>query len=918
MIGNIANLIANLEGDSSIFLKKADAINQFMYLNKISDGLQKRVSHFMNSLWAIHGGDINEEAFLHDLPPSLQDKVFEISRLKHVRNCPYFDFLTEDVVKALARRLTPLLFSAGDTIAYCGEMGSEMYFLNSGIVDIVSGSDERTVFATLTEGAFFGETSLFFKKKRESQVRAATFCQVFQLRKCDLDDELIKKDFDVSRMLDTFTKVAESNNRRNAAVARNLKTSKEKKSKLYKLINFDKDLVKERWEKVKSLFQLNSWFRVLWDVSCFLLTAYYLLTIPFTVAFGKEDIIPTTSWLVFEMFVSLFFVVDCIFRSSMFPFLHNGIIVNDKTEIFHHYQSNGMFLDVISCIPLSMWGYATGGKLATFSSSIQLLRVRNLHQYFSSLEFYLSLWGVRVSKALMVLVQMMFSYISINHSCACIWFLIHRYLERHTRKTWATTDCPGGTEYGTEGCLAVWDEQLGAHNVCNAPEMWTCYVRSFYFVLATIGTIGYGDISPATNIETIWENIVVLIGACMFAGVIGACGALLNQSDTSGSNSFRVKMQKLAKYMICRDFPTELRHEMVLYHQKKWQHSNIPDGERAMRILPFSLQMELSHEIMRKRGLIRIPIIGDCSRIIQMRLANALKAQVCPANSTVYSVGDIGWDIYFIVLGLVDAILPTEDSQLDLAGMAATDARNRKKESLGLTYKAGNHFGESALISKSGVRQETIRAVMLTELYHISKQDFETKILAYMDPEESKTLKTRLLNENGANPRVFHSFEDDNERDAKVLKELEENKWNAADEKNDENALNSIPRVSLESTQKGRPLAKISIASRMSSRKSGRHQQGRLTSFSAASLRKVETLTGPRHNPKDPIKSIQYLQSELLSTSESDEEDKNKVKIEEESLTQSAEKHRIRQSIKSTLKESIIYFLEEDSDLDSS
>ena len=46
--------------------------------------------------------------------------------------------------------------------------------------------------------------------------------------------------------------------------------------------------------------------------------------------------------------------------------------------------------------------------------------------------------------------------------------------------------------------------------------MTTCYIRSFYLVITTISTVGYGDISPVTPLETIYENAVVLTGACFF------------------------------------------------------------------------------------------------------------------------------------------------------------------------------------------------------------------------------------------------------------------------------------------------------------------------------------------------------------------------------------------------------------------
>lgn len=56
--------------------------------------------------------------------------------------------------------MRPLLFCAGDTIAHSGDMGQEMFFLERGKVIVVSSDTQSTVFATLEEGSYFGETSV--------------------------------------------------------------------------------------------------------------------------------------------------------------------------------------------------------------------------------------------------------------------------------------------------------------------------------------------------------------------------------------------------------------------------------------------------------------------------------------------------------------------------------------------------------------------------------------------------------------------------------------------------------------------------------------------------------------------------------------------------------------------------------------
>ena len=43
----------------------------------------------------------------------------------------------------------------------------------------------------------------------------------------------------------------------------------------------------------------------------------------------------------------------------------------------------------------------------------------------------------------------------------------------------------------------------------------------------------------------------------------------------------------------------------------------------------------------------------------------------------------------------------------------------------------GDHFGEFCLQSESGVRQETARCVLASELYTISRADLEAQVVSY-------------------------------------------------------------------------------------------------------------------------------------------------------------------------------------------
>ena len=58
-------------------------------------------------------------------------------------------------------------------------MGTKMYFIQEGIVDIVMGNGE--VATSLSDGSYFGEICLLTNARRVASVRAETYCNVFSL-----------------------------------------------------------------------------------------------------------------------------------------------------------------------------------------------------------------------------------------------------------------------------------------------------------------------------------------------------------------------------------------------------------------------------------------------------------------------------------------------------------------------------------------------------------------------------------------------------------------------------------------------------------------------------------------------------------------------------------------------------------------
>jgi hypothetical protein len=152
-----------------------------------------------------------------------------------------------------------------------------------------------------------------------------------------------------------------------------------------------------------------------------------------------------------------------------------------------------MWIDIVANFPLSTMAIILGWKSLKSLRLIHLVRVLRLPSYFERIEGYLLITiQFRIGAATKLLARVFLLYFLAIHFFSCSWFAIHRFLERGVQYTWATTDCPGGQTFATKGCLSSWVEQDNNHDICYDEMIAKCYVRSFYFVLTTMSSVGYG------------------------------------------------------------------------------------------------------------------------------------------------------------------------------------------------------------------------------------------------------------------------------------------------------------------------------------------------------------------------------------------------------------------------------------------
>jgi len=185
IIGNIANLIANIDVAKSQYKEKLDKINAFLNYRDIPYPLQRKINDYYRYLWESRRG-YDESAVLEELPFALKTSVsLQINR-EIIEKVPLFQTAGEDLIREIVLNLTPVVFTPGDYIVKTGEVGFQMYFISRGSVDVLS-ADEQTVYATLTSGQFFGEIALLLSMPRTATIRAREYCDLYRLDKETFD-----------------------------------------------------------------------------------------------------------------------------------------------------------------------------------------------------------------------------------------------------------------------------------------------------------------------------------------------------------------------------------------------------------------------------------------------------------------------------------------------------------------------------------------------------------------------------------------------------------------------------------------------------------------------------------------------------------------------------------------------------------
>ena len=479
----------------------------------------------------------------------------------------------------------------------------------------------------------------------------------------------------------------------------------------------------------------DSFAHTAWDCLIIAFVLYNAFALPYALAFdpnrkiGALQTLDTTSDAFFWLDLILNFFVA--FRDPW------GALITNRRQIAVHYLQGWFWVDFPACFPFEVFSSNESGNINIGSNMLKcfrLLRMAKIFRYLDRIRNF-----ANASRMIRILGQVILTC----HWIGCFWFFLGESMKAQgsscvlvPTSTVLIAVRTDGSSHMTQFCM--W---LAIHGL-DLPTASTMskYLKSLYWAVSSLTSIGYGDIVPVTAWECFYAVLTVVIGAGIYASVFSNFVSYVSQNDLM-SIKYTEKIGIISSQMNYLNLPEPLQEKIRMYFDYLWtRHKGLVDhGVEFYKELPPPLEKECARELHYKT-LAKCPSFKQCSSPFISELLVAMIPMISVPYQVIIHEGTIGNALYFVGTGLLyvyrkshfDPSMKTKDDTEIAQKMSSSKGFGlglRAENRVGWLFE-GDIFGETSILAGAPITA-TIVTVSYCDLYYVSLDVFRLLLTVY-------------------------------------------------------------------------------------------------------------------------------------------------------------------------------------------
>ncbi|KAH8069969.1 cyclic nucleotide-gated ion channel [Aureococcus anophagefferens] len=195
------------------------------------------------------------------------------------------------------------------------------------------------------------------------------------------------------------------------------------------------------------------------------------------------------------------------------------------------------------------------------------------------------------------------------------------------------------------------------------------YLRSVYYAIVGMSTVGYGDIKPdpSNMLETNFSSCMILFGGLLLPAIVGGLASLMADLNKD-IREYRAKFSELRLSMQRQKLNQPLQHALLQYHNYIWTRQNGADELLVLADLPTPLRRRALNKTIGD-SFLKTPFFGRAvgvEDVARQELVSRLEPRVFIPGDVILAEGDLTrLSMFLIERGDLDefALAASEDDR---------------------------------------------------------------------------------------------------------------------------------------------------------------------------------------------------------------------------------------------------------------